>query len=70
MNQYLINPNQVRAFNIPVNDNTFYATVFGVGADEALILFTSNKTVISFELRVPTASEEQNLSVIFLKEGQ
>ena len=28
MNNSLINPNQVRAFNIPVHDNSFKATVF------------------------------------------
>ena len=50
MNHYLINKNQVRAFNIPVHDNTFDATVFGIEVDEAFTPFTSKVTVISFEL--------------------
>ena len=70
MNHYLINPNQVRSFNIPVHDNNFYTTVFGIDADEALTPLTSEDIVISFESQVPTAWEGQNLSVIFLTGDQ
>ena len=66
MNHSLINPNQVRAFNIPLHDNRFDETIFGIEADEAFIPFTSKETVISLESQVPTAWEEQNLPVIFL----
>ena len=55
MNHYLIHPNKVRAFNIPVYDNPIYATVFGVEVGEAFIPFASKETVISFESRIPTA---------------
>ena len=48
MNNSLINPNQVRAFNIPFHDNPFYATVFRIEADESFIPFTSKGTVIRF----------------------
>ena len=54
MNHYLIHPNKVRAFNIPVYDKKFDATFFGIEADEAFTPFTSKGTVISFELRVRT----------------
>ena len=35
-NNYLINPNQVRVFNIPVQDNPFDATVFGIEVEKPL----------------------------------
>ena len=67
MDHSLINPNQLRAFNIPVNDNPFNAkSSFGIEADEAFIPFRSTGTVISFESRVPTDWEERNLPVILL----
>ena len=55
MNYSLINTNQVRVFKIPIQDNPFDAAVFGIEADEAFIPFTSKRTVIRFESRVPTA---------------
>ena len=66
MDHSLINPNQARAFKIPFHDNNFDAIVFGTEADGALIPFTSNGKVISFELQVPTEWEQHNLPVIFL----
>ena len=53
MDPYLNNPNQVRVFNIPLHDNSFDATVFGVDVDEAFILFTYKGKDIRFDLRVP-----------------
>ena len=70
MNNYLINQNQVRVVNIPVNDNPFNATFFLLQADEAFVHFTYKGKVISFEPRVPTAWEEHNLLVMFLTVGQ
>ena len=60
MNRSLLNPNQLMAFNIPVHDDFFDATVFVIEADEAFIPFTSKGIVINFGSRVPTAWEEQN----------
>ena len=45
----LINPNQVRSFNIPVCYNTFDETVFGIEAYEAFAPFTSKGAFISLE---------------------
>ena len=70
MNHSIINPNKVRAFNILVHDNLFYATVFGIEAEKAFAPFTSKGTVISFESQVPTAWEVQNLPVICLQGDQ
>ena len=35
INHYLINKNQARVFNIPVHDNPFDATFFGIEVSEA-----------------------------------
>ena len=69
VNHSLINSNQLRALNITVHDNTFYATVFGSEEDEAFTPFTSMGAVIIFELRFPTVWEEQNFPVIFYYRG-
>ena len=61
MNYYLINPNQVKEFKTPFRDNPFDAKDFGIEAYEVFIPFTYKQTVISFELRVSTEWEEQNL---------
>ena len=62
----LINPNQVRAFNIPLHDNPFDAEILGIEADKAFIPFTSKRGVISFDLWVPMEWEDQNLIVILI----
>ena len=61
MNNSIINPNHVRAFNIPVHGNYFDETFFGIEADASFITLTSKGTVIRFEFRVPTAWKEHNL---------
>ena len=66
MDPYLNNPNQVRAFNIPLHDNPFETIVFGIGAYKAFIPLTSKGGVIRFESRVPKAWEEQNSPVIMI----
>ena len=55
MNHSIINPNKIRELNIPVQDNNFYATVFGIEAEKAIKPLTYKGTVIRFESRVPTA---------------
>ena len=54
INYFIINPNQVRAYNIPVHNNSIDAIVFGVEADKAFILLTSRGKVMRFESQVPT----------------
>ena len=51
-----------------MHDNPFDAAVFGIEAEEAFVPFTSKGTVISFDSRVPTACEDQNLPVILITE--
>ena len=53
MNHYIINPNRVKAFNIPLHNNPFDAPVFGIEADKAFIPLTYKGKVISFESLVP-----------------
>ena len=48
MNHPLINPNQVRIFNILVQYNPFDVTFFGIDADKDFIPFTYKGSFISF----------------------
>ena len=66
MNHSIINPNKVKAFNIPVHDNPLDETIFVIEADRSFIPINYNGIVIIFESQVPTKWEEHNLSVIFL----
>ena len=52
MNHYLINPDQFRAFNIPVHDNPFDATVFESEVYKTFTSFTSKGGLFIFESRV------------------
>ena len=63
----LINPNQVRAYGIDVNDNPFNTdTPFSIDCDEAFIPFDACGMVVHFESRVPTDDELKHLPVILL----
>ena len=63
----LINPNQVRAYGINVNDNPFNTdTPFGIDSDEAFIPFDTCGTVVHFESQVPMDDELKHLPVILL----
>ena len=58
MSHSLINPNQIRAFDIPVDDNPFTNNGnFGISHDEAFIPFDVDGTVVYFESRSPTDRE-------------
>jgi hypothetical protein len=53
----LLNPNQLRAYGLTVNDDPFDSTsrMFGIASDhQALIPFNAPGTVVHFESRVPT----------------
>eukprot|EP00957_Ditylum_brightwellii_P015239 1148198-Ditylum_brightwellii.AAC.1 len=63
----LINPNQIRAYGISVNDNPFGDSCdFGIDLDEGLILFETEGTIISFETRSPTDHKLKELPVVLL----
>jgi hypothetical protein len=65
MPQPLINPNQIRAYGIDVNDDPFDSTRdFGIDSEQAFIPFDTTGTVVHFESRTPMEWEKTHLPVI------
>ena len=63
----LINPNQLRAYGLEVNDDPFDLTcMFGINSDHAFIPFDTTGTVVHFESRVPTEWEKTHLPIILI----
>jgi hypothetical protein len=63
----LINPNQIQAYSISLNDDPFdMSRVFGSNIDDAVIPFDTTGTVVHFESRVPTKWEKTHLPIILL----
>jgi hypothetical protein len=56
MDHSLINPNQIREYGIPVYDNPFSQSQFGIDCNDDFIPFNSMGTIVYFESRVPTSS--------------
>ena len=50
----LINPNQIRAYGLSINDNTLNANELGIDTEELFIPFNTTGKVVHFEYRVPT----------------
>ena len=63
----LINPNQLRAYGLIVNDDPFDNTrQFGIDSENLFIPFDTTGTVVHFDTRVPTEWEKSHLPVILL----
>jgi hypothetical protein len=63
----LLNPNQIWAFGIDVNDNPFDTDLeLGIQGDEACIPCDTKGMVIYFESHVPTDWEMRHLPTIFI----
>jgi hypothetical protein len=63
----LINPNQLRAYGLSVNDNPFdNSSAFGINSENLFIPFDTMETVVHFDTRVPTEWEKSNLHVVLL----
>jgi hypothetical protein len=63
----LINPNQLRAFGLYVNDDPFDNTrAFGIKHDNIFIPFNTTGTMVHFDTRVPTIWESTHLPVVLL----
>ena len=74
LNHSLINPNQLRANYLNVQDNPFEPDI-GISGntnddDDVFIPFDTTGTIVSFKSRVPTESEKENLPVIVLTSDQ
>jgi hypothetical protein len=60
----LINPNQIRAYGLTVNDNPFdMIRFFGIDMDQTVIPFDTTGTVVHFESQVPTEWENTHLPI-------
>jgi phage-related tail fiber protein len=64
----LINPNQLRAYGIDVNDDPFDSTRdFGIDSKQAFIPFDTMGTIVHFESRTPaTEWEKTHLPIILI----
>eukprot|EP00957_Ditylum_brightwellii_P058109 4406638-Ditylum_brightwellii.AAC.1 len=66
----IINQNQIKAYDIFVNDNPFkYGHDFGIYLDEGLIPFEIEGTFISFKTRSPTDCELKEIPVVLLTDS-
>jgi hypothetical protein len=66
MDHSLINPNQIHEYGIPVYDNPFSQSQFGIDCNDDFIPFNTTGTIVYFESRVPTDWETRNLQIIML----
>jgi hypothetical protein len=66
MDHSLINPNQIREYGIPMYNNPFSQSQFGIDCNDDFISFNTTGTIVYFESRVPTDWETRNLPIIML----
>ena len=66
MDHSLINPNQIREYGLPVYDDPFSKSQFGIDGNETFIPFNTTGTIVYFETRRPTDWETRNLPIIML----
>jgi hypothetical protein len=63
----LMNPNQICAYGLSVNDDPFDTSrVFGIDSEDAVIPFNTTGSVVHFESRVATKWEKTHLPIILL----
>ena len=61
-----INPNQIRAYGLSINNDPFNTNELGINTQEIFIPFDTTGTVVYFEYRVPTEWETTHLTVILI----
>jgi hypothetical protein len=66
MDHSLINPNQICEYGIPVYDNPFSQSQFGIDCNGDFIPFNTTGTIVYFKSRVPTDWETRDLPIIML----
>jgi hypothetical protein len=66
MDHSLINPNQIHEYGIPMYDNPFSQSQFGINCNDDFIPFKTMGTIVYFKTRVPTNWETHNLPIIML----
>jgi hypothetical protein len=66
MDHSLINPNQIHEYGIPVYDNPFSQSQFGIDCNDDFIPFHTMGTIVYFESCVLTDWETHNLPIIMV----
>ena len=66
MKHSLINPNQICEYGLPVYDDPFSNSHFGIDGNKAFIPFNTMGTIVYFETCVPIDWEMRNLPIIML----
>jgi hypothetical protein len=61
-----INPNQIREYGIPVYNNPFSQSQFGIDCNYDFIPFNTRETIVYFESHVPADWQTRNLPVTML----
>ena len=64
----LINPNQICAYGLSINDDPFNANEIDIDGEELFILFNATGTVVHLESHVPMEWETTHLPVILITE--
>ena len=62
----MINPNQIRAYVLSINNDPFNANELGIESEELFILFDITGMVVHFESSVLTKWETTHLPVILI----
>jgi hypothetical protein len=66
MDHSLINQNQIHEYGIPMYDNPFSRSQFGIDCNDDFIPFNTTGTIVYFETHVPTDWDTCNLPIIML----
>jgi hypothetical protein len=61
-----INPKQIHEYGVPMYDNPFSQSQFGIDCNYDFIPFNTMGTIVYFETRVPTDWETHNLPIIMV----
>jgi hypothetical protein len=66
MDHSLIDPNQIHEYGIPMYDNPFSQSQFGINCNDDFIPFNTTGTIVYFKSHMPTDWETCNLPIIML----
>jgi hypothetical protein len=66
MDHLLINLNQIHEYGIPMYNDLFSQSQFGIDCNDDYILFNSTRMIVYFKIHVPTDWETHNLPIIML----
>ena len=62
-----VNPNQIRAYGVSINNNSFNASEIGINAEELFISFNNKGAVVHFKSHVRIECKTTHLPVILIR---